>query len=109
MAEANLETALICLENTLEEIKSLLAWEQLKWEEARPGGPPGFALHENIDGDLRNLYSIFLTTSLDIRSRLNDVGVRNLSQTQQHRYKRQLLQIERQMRSLNLPERFINP
>jgi len=41
MAEADLEAGLKSLRKNLRQIKVLLAWEQLKQAEAKPGRPPG--------------------------------------------------------------------
>ena len=109
MTETDLETGLKALANTVEEIKALLAWEQLKCQERRPGDVPAFVPNEDIDGDLRNLYSLFLATSLEMRDMLGNDSVPEFSQTRQRRYRQQLLQMEGQVRSLNLPERFIKP
>ena len=109
MTEANPQSGLKYLQDTLEEIKALLAWEQLKRQERRPGDVPAFMPNEDIDGDLRNLYSLFLATSLEMRGMLGNDSVPKLSQARQRRYRQQLLQMEGQVRSLNLPERFIKP
>ena len=104
MAEADLEAGLRSLQKSLRQIKSLLAWEQLKQAEARPHQSPAFQIHDSAETDLRNEYSVFLFTSLQIHSILND-STAKISPTKRQRIKEQLSKIERQLFGLNLPKR----
>jgi hypothetical protein len=107
MKNTDLDAGLRSLKNILKEIKALLAWEQLKQQEARPGQPPGFILDDPADQNIKNQYSSFLTTSLKMHGILNDATNNRISQAKRQYYKQQLLKIENQVRTLNLRERFI--
>jgi len=105
MAEADLEAGLKSLRKSLRQIKTLLAWEQLKQSEARPSQPPSFTLNDLIETDLRNEYSFFLATTLQIHSILNGSAVGIPKAKCQH-IKKELIKTERQLYGLNLPQRF---
>ena len=109
MTEANLQSGLKYLKDTIEEIQALLAWEQLKLQERRPGDLPAFMPNEDIDGDLRNLYGAFLAGLEKVRDLLNPACLRRLTDAQKQGYRRQLAQLETQMHRLNLADRFIKP
>ena len=104
MAEADLEAGLKSLRESLRQIRALLAWEQLKQSEVRPGQPPTFTLMGSTQTDLRNEYSYFLFTSLEMHNILNS-NTANISVGKRQRLKEQLAKIERQLYSLNLPQR----
>ena len=104
MAKADLEAGLKSLRKSLQQIKSLLAWEQLKQSEARPGQPPSFTLNDPIETDLRNEYSFFLATILQIHTILNSSSIA-MPQVKQQRVRAQLAKIERQLYNLNLQQR----
>jgi hypothetical protein len=104
MAEMNLEAALRSLRKSLEQIKALLAWEQLKQSEARPGHSPMLAFDNSIETDLRNEYSFFLSTSVQMHSILNS-GTAGISRVKLQRIKQELARIERQLFSLDLQQR----
>jgi len=97
----------VVLQETVGQIKGLLAWEQLQLQERRPGLPPGFSLTDSIDEDLRNQYSRFLTLAQQLHERLNSSVQPSLSAARQHLYHRQLLNLEQEIRSLALGERFL--
>ena len=86
-------------------IKSLLAWEQLKQAEARPSQPPAFQINDPTEEDLRNEYSFFLSTLVQMHSILHD-GSLSIPDTECQNIKGQLVKIERQVRGLNLHQRF---
>ena len=109
MTEAKLQSGLKHLKDTLEEIRALLAWEELKRQERRPGEAPAFVLTEDVDGDLRNLYAAFLAESETVRDLLQPADLRKLPDAQRQGYRRQLAQLEAQMHCLNLTDRFIKP
>jgi len=104
MAEPNLEVGLRTLRRSLRQIRALLAWEQLKQSEARPGEPLAFQIDDPIETDLRNEYSFFLSTSVQIHNILNDESVR-ISQAKRQHLKQELAKIERRVHGLSLPER----
>ena len=105
MAEPNLEAGLKSLRESLRQIKGLLAWEQLKQSEARPGQPPAFTLNDSIEQDLRDEYSFFLSISVQIHSILNDSSVA-ISEAKRQNLKLQMAKVERQLYGLNLHQRF---
>jgi hypothetical protein len=107
MKENELETHWKKLQETLEQIKALLAWEQLQREERRAGQPPGFTLTDPVDEDLRNQYSRFLTLSQQMHGILNSSARNCLSAIRQRSYMQQVLRLEQEIRSLALGERFI--
>jgi len=104
MAEADFEAGLRSLRQSLRQIKALLAWQQLKEIESRPHTPPGFRMADSIEADLRNEYSFFLATSLQIRSILND-GSYAIPEEKRQRIKIQLARIEQQLCRLDLNRR----
>lgn len=106
MAEADLEAGLKSLQKSLRQIKALLAWEQLKQSEAKPGQPPVFTLNDTTETDLRNEYSFFLFTSIQMHSILNR-GAVSISKAKRKHIKQNLAKIEQQLYNLNLPQRFL--
>lgn len=105
MADADLEAGLKSLRKSLQQLKSLIAWEQLKQSEARPGQPLSFQIHDSVETDLRNEYSFFLFTSLQMHRILNR-DTPGVSVTKQQHIKEELTKIERRLNSLNLSKRF---
>jgi len=107
MAEPDLEAGLRSLRNSLEKMKTLLAWRELKQSELTPGHTPGFTLlQDSVGTDLRNEYSFFLFTSMQMHSVLNnsDAGLSNVRRQQ---VKQQLAKIESQLHRLNLQKRLL--
>jgi hypothetical protein len=105
MAEPNLEAGLRSLRNSLEKMKTLLAWQELKQSELTPDHTPGFTLlQDSVGTDLRNEYSFFLFTSMQMHGVLNnsDAGLSNVRRQQ---VKQRLAKIESQLYSLNLQRR----
>jgi hypothetical protein len=105
MAKGSIGTALAGLKTSLERIKALLAWEQLKKSEATPDRPPAFKISDPTATDLRNEYSSFLFKSVQI-NRLIDSSTNGSSHKTLGRIRRELTRIEREARSLGLRERF---
>ena len=105
MAEADLEAGLKSLRESLRQIRALLAWEQLKQSEALPDQPPAFQIHDSVETDLRNEYSFFLFTSVQMHTILNDSTI-GIHKAKRQRTKEQLVKIEQQLYGLNLPQRF---
>ncbi len=107
MKEKEIELLGKILQGTVEQIKGLLAWEQLQRAERRPGQPPGFSLTDSIDEDLRNQYSRFLALAQQLHAVLDSSARSSVSITCRHLYRRQLLDLEQEIRSLGLGERFL--
>lgn len=105
MENADLEAGLRSLRSSLRQIKALLAWEQLKKSEKRPGQPPALHIHDPTGTDMRDEYSFFLYTSVQMHSVLND-GSALLCESERQRIMRRLAQIEQQVYELNLHQRF---
>lgn len=106
MPDVDIDGGLKSLKQSLRKIKSLLAWEQLKHSEARAGEPPAFSLNGSIETDLRNEYSFFLFTSVQMHGMLNS-SLAGISTAKRQDVKQKLVKIERQLNSLNLPQRFL--
>ena len=105
MSEPDLKAGLRSLRNSLRQIKTLLAWEQLKQSEARPGQPPSFTLNDFIETDLRNEYSFFVSISMQIHSILNSDSPA-AKKTEHQSMERQLSKIDQEAYGLNLDKRF---
>jgi len=106
MAEVDLEAGLRSLRQSLRQIRSLLAWEQLKQSETKPSRQFSFQIYDPIETDLRNEYSFFLSISVQLHSILNDNSI-NMDETNRHSIKEKLLKIEEQAHNLNLHHRFL--
>ena len=107
MADNPIDAGLKSLQETLEQIKSLLAWDQLQQSEAKPGQPPGFTRADSLEFDLRNRYSHFMFTLVEIRSMLNDPDKLSVSKAKRDECGRELQKVEAEFRKLDLAERFI--
>ena len=107
MTEKEIKTGLEQLRNCLEQIKGLLAWEQLKLQERRSDQPPGFYLVDTTDEDLKHQYSLFLATALKIHRWLDEADQYSLSKNQKAYFKDKLFKMEFQLKTLGLTERFI--
>ena len=105
MEATNIEAALDNLRDSLDKLKALLAWEQLKKAEARSDVPPAFRISDRTEDELRDEYSLFLSVSVQIHSVLHDGSLR-IPEAKRQRIGRQLAQIEQQVRDLSLHERF---
>ena len=105
MTDVDLEEGLKNLRNSLQQMKALLAWEQLKQSEARPGQPPAFTIYDPTETDLKNEYSFFLSTSVQMHSILRDHSP-NISEAKRRDINSQLIKIEQQFNSLSLHRRF---
>ena len=106
MEQVNLQAGLKGLRQSVSQIKALLAWDELKQAEARPGVPPGFCLADPVDQDLRNAYSFFLKTAVEMHSILNDAG-NAISDEQRRHFRHQVFLLEQEVNRLDLPKRFI--
>ena len=109
MVQADLDAGLKSLRQGLRRINSLLAWQQLKQAEARPGLPPAFQIADSIDVDLKNEYSFFLFTAVEMHWLLNDPTALDISEEKRQYLRKQLLRLENQLHSLDIPARFYPP
>ncbi|MHC4792442.1 MAG: hypothetical protein ACYS8Y_13620, partial [Planctomycetota bacterium] len=95
-----MKAGLRSLRDSLRQIRALLAWEQLKQSEARPDQPPTFTLTDSIETDLRNEYSFFLFTSVQMHAILNG-STADIAKAKCEHIKKELAKIESQLYSLN--------
>lgn len=86
-------------------MKSLLAWEQLKQLEKKPGPPPAFEIYDPTETDLRNEFSFFLASLADMQDFL-DTRQQAVSERCRQSYKHRLLKLEQEAYALNLHKRF---
>jgi len=105
MAKPDLTAGLRSLRDSLKQIKALLVWEELQQSEARPDQPPAFQISDPTETDLKNEYSFFLSTSLQMHSILSDGSIA-IQESDRQSIKRQLARIEQQVYGLNLRQRF---
>ena len=85
-------------------MKDLLAWGQLKQQEARPGEPPSFQIYDPTEVDLRNEYSLFLSTSVQIHAILNERHA-SVPAPAREAVRKALAKLEQQVYQLNLHQR----
>ena len=105
MVEPNLDSGLRNLRQSLRQIKALLDWQQLQEAESRHHEPPGFKITDSVETDLRNEYSFFLSTAMQIHGILNDTSL-TIPEAKRQNIKNQLVRIEQQLYSLNLNQKF---
>jgi len=105
MAQMNLEAGLRSLRESLRQMKALLAWEQLKKAESRPHQSPAFCIYDPTETDLRNEYSFFLSTLVQIHHLLNDSTI-NIPAAKREALRLRLAKVEQEMNSLDLHQRF---
>ena len=106
MTEPDLDAGLKSLRQSLRQMKALLAWEQLKQSEEKTNQPPSFTINNTTQEDLRNEYSFFLFTSLQLHSILTD-GMGGISNMELQELKKEVAKIERQFYNLDLAQRFV--
>jgi len=102
----DIEAGMRSLRESLRQIKTLLAWEQLKQAEARPGQNPAYLMSDPTEQDLRYEYSFFLSTAVQMNSMLQDSTFK-LSENKRKQIKRRLMKAEQELYSLGLHHRFI--
>ena len=107
MNECNIKAGLLSLRESLKRIQDLSAWQQLKQAEERPGQVPGFAWHDPVAVDLRDEYSFFLKTSLELHTCLQE-NKGALPLIQRRRLQEKLLALDKQVRAMHLADTFIN-
>ncbi|MHC4658547.1 MAG: hypothetical protein ACYS83_05135 [Planctomycetota bacterium] len=93
------------MRESLRQIKALLAWQQLKKEEAKPGQPPAFQICDPTEEDLRNEYSFFLSTSVQVHHIIHD-NATDIPEAKLNSLKSQLGKIDQELNKLNLNQRF---
>lgn len=98
--ELDTEAALGSLRRSLEHIKALLAWEQLKQGEAGPRRLSTFQMHDPTCEQLRNEYSFFVAMFMGMRSVLGNRFLHFREATREH-LRQQLADIERQINTIN--------
>ena len=104
MTEPNLDAGLRNLRQSLRQIKALLDWQQLQEAESRHHEPPGFKITDSVETDLRNEYSFFLSTALQIHGILNDTSL-TIPEAKRQNIKSQLAKIEQQLYGLKLNQK----
>ena len=107
MKDEDINVDLQKLQGTLDEIKALLAWEDLKRAEARATRPGGLILPNPVDQDIQNQYSGFLATSVHLHARLSEPQDLCLSENRYVLFRRRLARLQDEFRCLKLTERFI--
>ena len=105
MAEVDVEAGLKSLRASLRQIKSLMAWMQLKQAEAGPGRPPRPQIRDPTETELRDEYSFFLSISVQMHHILGDASF-DIDGADRQSIKKKLAKIERQFNNLNLYQRF---
>ena len=104
MEHTDLQVGLRDLSESLRRMRDLLAWGQLEHSEMRPGQPPSFQIYDPTATDLRNEYSHFLSTSIQIHGLLHehsDAVPAPVRETLQ----RKLAELEQEAHQLNLHRR----
>ena len=104
MEDIDLQAGLRSLNASLRRMKDLLAWGQLKQSEARPGQPPSFQIYDPTATDLRDEYSHFLSTSIQIHGILHEHRASILAPVREI-LQRKLAKLEQEARQLNLHRR----
>ena len=104
MNDGDMHAGLRSLNESLRRMKDLLAWGQLKQSEARPGQPPSFRIYDPTATDLRNEYSHFLSTSIQIHAILNGRDA-SIPESAHKAFRRTLANLEQQVYQLNLHQR----
>jgi len=55
------------LRGSLERMKTLAAWQELKQSEAKPGDQPSFVMYDPTETDFRNEHSFFVANLAELR------------------------------------------
>ena len=104
MEDIDLQAGLKRLSQSLRQMKALLAWGQLKRSEAQPDQPPSFQIYDPTETDLRNEYSLFLSTSIQIRNALREHRA-SISEPAREMLRKKLAMLEQEAHQLNLHRR----
>ena len=105
MAEADLDTGLKTLRQTLQEMKALLAWQKLKYDEVRRKPVSVIRLNDTTYADLTDRYSFFLSIAMQMHHIL-DSGNIKITRAKQNRIKSELVTMEYQVHYLGSGIRF---
>ena len=104
MEHVDLQAGVRSLDESLQRMKDLLAWRQLKQQETRPGEPPSFQIYDPTATDLKNEYSHFLSTSILIHGVLREHSI-SLPVPLRATLQRTLAELEQEAHQLNLRRR----
>jgi uncharacterized protein YceH (UPF0502 family) len=104
METIDLQAGLRSLNASLRRMRDLLAWGQLKQQEARRGEPPSFQIYDPTATDLRNEYSHFLSTSIQIHGALHEHRAAVPAPVHET-LQRRLAELEQEAHQLNLHQR----
>lgn len=100
MKHLDLQTGLRGLNESLGRMRGLLAWSQLKQQEARPSEPPSFQMYDTTATDLRNEYSHFSAVSLQVHGILHEPSA-SLPMPVRETLLRKLAQLEQEAHQLH--------
>lgn len=104
MEPIDLQASLRSLQDSLRRMQALLAWSQLKSQEARPGLPPSFQMYDPTATELRNEYSLFSCMHTRARAALTR-GSHAVPEGLRTDMERALAELEQQARRLALSMR----
>ena len=104
MTETELVAGLQTLRQILDDMKSLLAWQKLKSQEARQRPSSLIRFSDTAGEDLMDKYSSFISLAVQIHRALDDSNAK-LTNSQRKRIKKQLETIEAQAYYLGSPIR----
>lgn len=93
------------LRNSLDKMRSLLAWDQLRQSEMQNTQSVVTVMADPTEGDLRNEYSSFLFSLAQVRNLLHS-GAAVLPSKVCEEIKLQLGKLYHELRRLNLEQRF---
>ena len=99
MEEVDLKADLKALRQILQEMKELLAWQQLKHIEAKQRSISGIRFFDTTSTDLLDKYSSFLSISMQMHHIL-DKGKTKITKAEQSRVKSELMTMEYQVHYL---------
>jgi hypothetical protein len=102
MRKPNHETMLGDMRNSLDRIKALTAWQQLKQSEQYPGRPPAFVMYDPTHTDLNNEYSRLVATCSQLQTFFNASKVPTITIG---RTRREYLRLKQELNALNVPAR----
>lgn len=105
---SRIPTALRELSAILRKLRELGEWAKLEQQERRPHEPPSFQPRSHLAEDFRIQYTAFISLAMDIQEALNHPGL-EASQRERRRWRRRLRELEDQLHTLDVAERFINP
>jgi hypothetical protein len=73
MTAISIDAGIARLRQCLTKIKSLLAWRQLKSQEARPDRLFSFAIDDHVDEDLRSQCSLFMAMAMELKEMAGNI------------------------------------